>query len=80
MWQAWEHLGQMSREEAMRLFVRQLEYDVPSWWTDYIAYGLNQPKPSGNTNGGSPAKVSLRTLPPRQSVKSTRSKRAQASV
>ncbi|UPR04437.1 galactose oxidase [Chloropicon primus] len=33
LWQAWDHLGQMSREEAMRLYVKQLEIDVPRWWS-----------------------------------------------
>ena len=32
LWQAWDHLGQMSKEEAMRLYVKQLEIDVPKWW------------------------------------------------
>jgi acyl-CoA-binding protein len=33
LWQAWDHLGQMSKEEAMRLYVKQLEIDVPRWWS-----------------------------------------------
>ena len=32
-WQSWKQLGDMSKMEAMRLFVRTLEEEVPEWWS-----------------------------------------------
>lgn len=32
LWQAWNHLGAMTTEDAMRLYVKQLEMDEPEWW------------------------------------------------
>ncbi|GMH36106.1 hypothetical protein BSKO_03974 [Bryopsis sp. KO-2023] len=31
-WQSWSQLGNMSKEEAMRLYVRTLEEVQPNWW------------------------------------------------
>ncbi len=32
-WQSWKQLGEMSKVEAMRLFVRTLEEEVEDWWS-----------------------------------------------
>lgn len=32
-WQSWKQLGDMPKAEAMRLFVRTLEEEVPNWWS-----------------------------------------------
>ncbi|PRW20510.1 acyl- -binding domain-containing 4 [Chlorella sorokiniana] len=34
-WQSWKQLGDMAAVEAMRLYVRTLEEEVPSWWAQH---------------------------------------------
>lgn len=36
-WQAWSQLQDMAPVEAMRLYVRLLEDELPSWWDEYDA-------------------------------------------
>ncbi|KAL4422567.1 hypothetical protein ABPG75_008764 [Micractinium tetrahymenae] len=36
-WQSWKQLGDMPAVEAMRLYVRTLEEEVPDWWVQHTA-------------------------------------------
>ena len=64
LWQAWDHLGQMSREEAMRLYVKQLEIDVPKWWTSVPAdEGDRGPIANGGGASASARRASCAFLP-----------------
>ncbi|PSC67948.1 acyl-binding domain-containing 4-like isoform X1 isoform A [Micractinium conductrix] len=38
-WQSWKQLGDMPSVEAMRLYVRTLEEEVPAWWAQHTAGG-----------------------------------------
>ncbi|KAI3430306.1 hypothetical protein D9Q98_004902 [Chlorella vulgaris] len=38
-WQSWKQLGDMPAVEAMRLYVRTLEEEVPDWWPQHQAAG-----------------------------------------
>ncbi|KAL0045620.1 hypothetical protein WJX82_011651 [Trebouxia sp. C0006] len=44
-WQAWSQLQDMAPVEAMRLYVRLLEDELPSWWDEYES-GINSSQSS----------------------------------
>lgn len=55
-WQSWKQLGEMSKVEAMRLFVRTLEEEVENWWSPDLLEendGGSSPEEAGeNGNNG----------------------------
>ena len=51
-WQSWNALGNMNRMEAMRLFVKTVDEEVPEWWALFQRWEEDRP----DAGAGEPAR------------------------
>ncbi|KAI7839120.1 hypothetical protein COHA_007124 [Chlorella ohadii] len=53
-WQSWKQLGDMAAVEAMRLYVRTLEEELPGWWAHHTGAAAEAAAANGGEGGAAP--------------------------